>query len=106
MRGYYRIAHAAALAAAKVEAAEVPPEAMLIVTVDEGYGDLSCHGNPQLTARHRAETGPSSPARPGQLEPACHATAPLPRSAGRKTSGFAPTADPPVLRPLGEHFAR
>ena len=48
MIAFARIALAAALAAGSVAAADGPPNVVLIVTDDQGFGDLSCHGNPVL----------------------------------------------------------
>ena len=42
------IALAAALAAGCAAAADGPPNVVLIITDDQGYGDLGCHGNPVL----------------------------------------------------------
>ena len=39
---------AAVLAAGSVAAADRRPNVVLIITDDQGYGDLSCHGNPVL----------------------------------------------------------
>ena len=39
---------ATALAAGCAAAADGPPNVVLIITDDQGYGDLGCHGNPVL----------------------------------------------------------
>ena len=48
MIAFARIALAAASAAGSVAPADGPPNVVLIVTDDQGFGDLSCHGNPVL----------------------------------------------------------
>ena len=30
----------------------MPPDIILIITDDQGYGDLACHGNPVLATPH------------------------------------------------------
>ena len=42
------IAAVASLAAGSAVAADGRPNVVLIITDDQGYGDLSCHGNPVL----------------------------------------------------------
>lgn len=53
MIAFARIALAAALAAGSVAPADGPPNVVLIVTDDQGFGDLSCHGNPGLKTPNR-----------------------------------------------------
>ena len=53
MIAFARIALAAALAAGSIAPADGPPKVVLIVTDDQGFGDLSCHGNPGLKTPNR-----------------------------------------------------
>ena len=46
------LALVAALAAGSDVAADMRPNVVLIITDDQGYGDLSCHGNPVLKTPH------------------------------------------------------
>ena len=48
MNAIFRIMCLAAISLCAAATSATPPNVILVITDDQGYGDMSCHGNPTL----------------------------------------------------------